>query len=85
MTSNQLTIVTKMVGTGYVERMEERSATKMWLQLVNGWVAVHFSGYASHYDKKGGWILNVSYKAMATAEYDFEAALRPSGTCVRLT
>jgi hypothetical protein len=84
MSPEQLTIVTKMVGTGYVTHMDEWPQIDYepvwWLELCNGRVAVHPLGSAAHYDKKGIKVLNVSYETMDDAEYDFEAALRPS-TC----
>jgi hypothetical protein len=81
MTAEQLTIITKMVGTGYVGRIDE--CLGFWtLTLENGHVTVHPHGHAGHYDKKGVKVLNVPYETMDDAEYDFEAALRPS-TCKR--
>jgi hypothetical protein len=78
MTAEQLTIVTKMVGTGYVGRIDE--CLGFWtLTLENGYVEIHPNGSATHFNGDCLKICMVGYKTMCDNWYDFEAALRPPG------
>jgi|APSaa5957512576_1039674.scaffolds.fasta_scaffold70240_4 hypothetical protein len=79
MTAEQLTIVTKMVGTGLVLKMETfdyTTGTVMTIRLENGHVDIYPNGSAEHYDFEGDRISIIAYGRMNDKWYDFKLALR---------